>query len=381
MNFTRSLRATLAAGVCLLPLQSVAAGSDDSFDVGDKPAAATAAPTSSNWIEVGGVYRSNRSDYFGRFSGAVDPGFGGLGNFQFRGRDPWDSGDTHYWDIIGTDMGFSDRSFSAKFGEQGSWGLTFSYDGIPYNAASSFRSIWTQYGTLVPGVTPGGLGVTYSNLTNPPPKLGSPYTSGATAFPVWQPILNSSPAGLLYNYNIGTQRDIFMGTGKWQWNDWTVTGSLRHEHKTGYQANSLNITGAPSPTTSSAAAPGTFTSALGYFAQPIDYDTDRYDISAAYGNERMQAQLGYSFSNFTDNLAVFNAANPYAFTGATFGTAAQMAGMFAPYVLPPSNSAHQVKLLLGLIWTRRPASTPISPMACRCRMRPISWRPAMPPRP
>ena len=109
----------------------------------------------------------------------------------------------------------------------------------------------------------------------------------------------------------------------------------------------MNISGTPSATSSSAAAPTTFTSALGYFAQPIDYDTDRYDLMAAYGNERFQAQVGYSFSNFTDNLSVFNAANPYAFTGSSFGTASQMANMFAPYVLPPSNSAHQVKMMLG----------------------------------
>lgn len=347
MTIQGSLKAALAASVCFLPLHVLAQSSDDSFDVGDKPAAATAATAAGNWIEIGTDYRSAPSTYLGRFIGAVDPGFSAIGNFQFRGRDPWDSGETQYWDIQGNNLGYDDRSFMAKVGEQGRWGLSFSYDGIPYNATNIFESIWTRSGALVPGVAPGGLAITFNKIANAVTPLGYPYAAGVTGPAIWQPVYVSSPANLLYNYRIGTQRDVFAGTGKWQWNDWTITGSIRHEHKTGYQANSLNITGTPSATSSSTAAPTTFTSALGYFAQPIDYDTDRYDLLAAYGNERFQAQVGYTFSAFTDNLSVFNAANPYAFTGTNFGTAVQMASMFAPYVLPPSNMAHQVKVLLG----------------------------------
>jgi hypothetical protein len=44
------------------------------------------------------------------------------------------------------------------------------------------------------------------------------------------------------------------------------------------------------------------TSGLGYFAMPIDYDTDRYEVLAAYGDEKLQVQLGYTFSNFKDNI-------------------------------------------------------------------------------
>ena len=63
------------------------------------------------------------------------------------------------------------------------------------------------------------------------------------------------------------------------------------------------------------------TSALGYFAQPIDYDIDRYDLTAAYGNERFQVQLGYTFSNFKDNLTEFDAQNPFNLNPTTtFGT-------------------------------------------------------------
>jgi len=344
MNIARSLKATLAASVCLLPLQALAQSNDAYGGVG-KPAAASQSEPADNWISIGAQYRSDRSFYLGRFSGAVDRGFYGLGDFQFRGRDAWDSGGTWYWEAIGRDLGFTDRSFSAKVGNQGTWGATLSYDGIPYNGTDSFKSVWTRYGTLVPGVAPGGLAVTFSQLAP---------ASGAF-LPVWIPVATNSPAALLFNYRIGTQRDVFAGTGKYQWNDWTITGAVRHEHKTGYVGNSATIGGVPSITTSSAAAPTSFTSGLGYFAQPIDYDTDRYDVTAAYGNERLQAQVGYTFSNFTDNLAILNLQNPFKFfsptLASTFGAGVGPGSLFAPYVLPPSTSAHQVKLMLGYNFT------------------------------
>ena len=353
MKIARSLKATLAASVCLLPLQAFAQ-IDGSFHVGE-PAAAPAASEPGNWIQIGGQYENNRGYYLDRYRGAPDPGFKGLLDFQLRGRDPWDSGGTNFWDVEGRDLGFQDRSFSARFGQQGTWELRFSYDGIPYFAADDFHSIWQRSGALVPGVAPGSIGlpsatasgVGFNGIAPAVKSLGFPYPSGVAGPAIWQPVFTKSYSGLLYNYAIGTQRDVFTGSGKYQWNDWTITASMRHEHKSGYQANSLNISGTPSPTSSSAAAPTTFTSALGYFAMPIDYDTDRYDITAAYGNERVQAQVGYTFSNFTDNIQAFNASNPFSFTGATFGSSSNLANMFAPYVLPPSNSAHQVKMMFG----------------------------------
>ena len=37
------------------------------------------------------------------------------------------------------------------------------------------------------------------------------------------------------------------------------------------------------------------------FALPVDYDTDRYDVSASYATPQLQAQFAYFLSNFTDN--------------------------------------------------------------------------------
>jgi MtrB/PioB family decaheme-associated outer membrane protein len=335
VHIARSLKAALAAGVCLLPLQALAQNSDGATPPQSAPG--------SNWVTLGSQYDSGPSLYLGRYSGTVRPGFYGLGDFHIGQRDPWDSGGTNYFEANGSNLGLWNRSFDARIGQQGTWGLGFSYQGIPYYATDSFKSIWTSNGSLVPGVTPGGIGVTYRQIAPAVRSLGAPYPAGVVGPPVWQPVYTNSPGALLFNYNLSTRRDVFMGTGKYQWDDWTITGAVRHEHKSGYQANSLTINGLPSVVTSSATQPTAFTSGMGYFAQPIDYDMDRYDVTAAYGNERLQAQIGYTFSNFTDNNTVFNAVNPYRFTT----TPPTPGSIFVPYTQAPSNSAHQIKVMVG----------------------------------
>lgn len=347
MTIVRSLKAVLAASVCLLPLQALA--QSDDFDVGDKPASAAATPPPTNWITVGGQYDSNRSYYLGRYTGAVDPGFYGIGDLHLGQRDAWDSGGTNYWSVDGKDPGFQDRSFIAKFGQQGTWGITLSYDGIPYEASDGFKSVWTSSGATVPGVAPGSLPLVFPAHPQYPAYTQA---NGVVLNSLWLPKPNTSLAGSLYDYNIGTMRDVFAGTGKYQWNDWTITGGYRHEHKTGYQSNSMEIGGTVGLTSAGSggltnkAPTSGVTSGLGYFAQPIDYDTDRYDLTAAYSTQRFQVQLGYMFSNFTDNLSAFNGQNPFGFNPTTsFGTApSNISGVYA---LPPSNSAQQVRAMLG----------------------------------
>jgi MtrB/PioB family decaheme-associated outer membrane protein len=361
MTIARSLKAGLAASVCLLPLQALAQ-SDDSFDVGDKPASAMANPPPTNWITVGGQYNSNRSYYLNRFTGAVDPGFYGIGDFHVGERDAWDSGGTHYWSVDGTDLGFHSRSVTAKIGQQGTWGLVLSYDGIPYYATNEFKSVWQSSGALVPGVPEASLPVNRFPATPQFPAIRAvnrPFVINGTLLPaIFFPTPSASLSGNLADYNLYLQRDIFTGVGTYKWNDWTITGAMRHEHKSGYQAASFEIGGTVGLTAAGTGATGNgaptarITSGLGYFAQPIDYDTDRYDLTAAYGNERYQVQFGYMFSKFTDNILDFNAQNPFnlgalAANGNFSGNGTTPTGVTAPFSLPPSNSAHQAKVLLG----------------------------------
>jgi MtrB/PioB family decaheme-associated outer membrane protein len=363
MTRMSSLKAAAAASICLLPLHAFAQAP---ATAGQPAAPASATPADqplTNWVTLGGQYQSRGSDYLGRFSGAVDPGFYFLGDFHYGYRDPWDSGGTNYFEMDGANMGMADRSFSAKLGQQGTWGVFFSYEGIPYNA-DPIQSVWQSTGALVPGVAPGSLPLNlYPNPAQFPAvtHLVPPFVTNPAALPlpaIFFPKPSSALAGSLYDDNIATQRNVFTGGGKYQLGDWTISATIRHENKTGYQANSLEIGGTVGLTgvgtgagKNSPPAAG-LTSGLGYFAQPIDYDTDRYDLTAAYSTDRLQVQLGYMFSNFKDNLSEFNAQNPFALgalagSGNFSGTGATPGGITAPYALPPSNSAHQVSVMAG----------------------------------
>lgn len=340
MTRMSSLKAALAASVCLLPLQVMAQNAAAPAAPAAPATPAITMPPSDNWILGGAQYNSGPSYYINRFSGAVSPGFYGLGAFNYGQRDAWDSGGTTYWHVHADDLGLESRSFDAEAGQQGTWGLTFSYDGIPYYLTDKFQSVWNSTGA--PVVAPGSLPETFPAT---PAVPGHGRVSS-----LWLPTPSATLPGLMDNYTIGTRRDVFTGSGKYEWGQWTITGKFSHDHKTGYQMNSFEI-GGPAGVTFLGGATNTpptsgVSSALGYFAMPIDYDIDRYDLMAEYATRRLQVQLGYTFSNFTDNLTEFNAINPFGLNPITsFRTAA--ANLSVPYSLPPSNSAHAFKVMVG----------------------------------
>ena len=336
-----SFRALLGASVCLLPLAAFA----DDFDVSDAPVEAAAAAPSQNWVTIGGQYSSGRSDYLNRFSGTEAPGWNAIGGFNYVSRDAWDSGKTFYFNVTGDNLGLSDRSVAIRVGEQGTWGLTFGYDGIYYGGGHNYQSVFQTNGNLIPSISPGSVGIVYSSTPTftPTGVLGGTTWPGHGATVVnslWLPQTASPVPTQAYDLNL--QRDIFTFGGKYQYGDWLITSGWRHEHKQGFQQQSLTIAGKPSIITSSAAKPTTYTSGgMAYFLQPVVYDTDRFDVTAQYATQHYQAQLGYTFSQFNNDYQSITLQNPWALSpSANYGNPALIAPI---YVLPPSNSAHQIK--------------------------------------
>jgi hypothetical protein len=79
------------------------------------------------------------------------------------------------------------------------------------------------------------------------------------------------------------------------------------------------------------------------FTMPVDYDTERFNLSAAYNLPDFQALIQYTYSRFTDNnLAVSLPYPVYKALNATSGPYAQT----ALYSAPPSNSAHYFTAML-----------------------------------
>jgi hypothetical protein len=81
------------------------------------------------------------------------------------------------------------------------------------------------------------------------------------------------------------------------------------------------------------------------FTQPVDYDTDRFDISAAYNTRRLQAVAQFTYSKFKNNdLAV---TLPYPVSGGPLSASSGPFAKSALYSLPPTNSALYLTGMLG----------------------------------
>ena len=96
MTLPRSLKTALAASVCILPLQALAQNAPSSETgglpaAGPPPAPAAGAPAApvTGFIDGGGQYRTGTSVYLGQYSGTVNNGLYGLGDFQLGHHDAW----------------------------------------------------------------------------------------------------------------------------------------------------------------------------------------------------------------------------------------------------------------------------------------------------
>jgi MtrB/PioB family decaheme-associated outer membrane protein len=317
-----SLRAVALAGVCLAPLAAAA----QNFDLGGAgDASATPAKEYSNEIDVGVRYQSNTSPVFGRYTGNDSKGFGSLGGFHLKGGDAPDSGNTFFYEATGTNLDFQpnnvgpnnalapESELNVAVGQQGTWKANAYYNAITYTG-QTFYSPYNAAGNLAPGLTPFGGKAAGSTL----PASGAPGNINYY-------VNNNLPE---FQETAGTRRDIVGGDGKYILGEWTVTSGLRHEHKEGTVMQTVY-----------AATSGTA------FPEPVNYDTDRYNVTGAYNTRKLQTQIGYVYSRFTDNNTFFTA--PYFTAGTSPVVATNNAQFTTQYSLPPSNSAHYINGAFG----------------------------------
>jgi hypothetical protein len=379
MTHKLTFRAMLLSGVCLAPLAAMGA------DLGAAPAAPAGAAqlTSDNEIDLalGGTFGTNTGQA-GRYNGFTEEGVDGLFGFHSETRDAWDSGGTRYYIFTGSDIdfqfgddlgtanvpayssaapaltgvtganpagtgvnaqivnshinNFTDGAYSSKtandlgpnaelgfkVGDQGTWGVIGYYDAISYtgNIIDSIYTINSNSGTLNNPLTQWG-GAT---LGAAGPILGySALAKGPLTSAHGAAVYNPFPLSAEEAFQTGTRRDIVGLTGKYTVGDWTITGALRHEHKEGTVEES-------------------FDGAYGgmAFTLPVDYDTERYDVSAAYSTPQIQAVFGYFLSNFTDNYSGVTLPDPLSGTAKPYQQTAL-------YSTPPSNMAQYVTAMIG----------------------------------
>jgi MtrB/PioB family decaheme-associated outer membrane protein len=333
-----TLRAALLASTCALPLAAHAQASGE---------ASGEAVSFSNQAEVGGFWQSQNSYKFGRFTGSVDKGGYAIGNLSVRGRDPYDSGNTRYWELEGRNLGLQSRSLYGRYGFLGSWDARIFYDGIPYYDNSTFQTIYdtSGKGTINGGIPSASVFTSDPNYRVSAAGLNNAYTLA--------PDLRSQ----LNTQGLSTKRDIVGGSFNYIINQfWSANAGLTHEHKEGTRENALMFGGAthlntlrycnPTGTVTGCSAPTSSSIADTFaFPQPVNYDTDRYDARLAFTAPRLQGEIGYSFFNFTDNNTSFNAIDPFPYVGAIGNLPSGI--VRAAYALPPSSSEHQVRGSLG----------------------------------
>jgi MtrB/PioB family decaheme-associated outer membrane protein len=332
MRVRNTLKFAIMASVCAVPLAAVA----QDFELNEAPAAAkTAEPIYDNEFDIGFLGQSKSSAVFGRYNGLYNGGVDILADWRMRSRDDYKSGGTNYFDFTGRDLSFGFRdnfdlapnsSIDLKVGQQGTWGVNAGWDAMTYVQSNNFAALYNKNGT-----------------TNGQPEFTA-LPAGATAT-----LLSGTVEGA-YTQNslIGTRRDKGTLGGSYTLGDWQFASGLTHEHKQGTLENSIALGGNG----------GGFAS----FAQPVNYDTDRFDLSASFVTPRLQAKLAYSFSNFRDNQAGFyfesleeaQASVTRSSSGAAISkttTTVTLNGVVDPltgtYALPPSNMAHQLSGQVG----------------------------------
>jgi MtrB/PioB family decaheme-associated outer membrane protein len=330
-----ALGAIALATTCLAPLAAFAQNSAPAAGgmvIGGTPF------TGEIGIGVMGVM-GNNPDQAGRYNGLNTSGIDFVGNFDLGGRSAWDSGATRYYELIGNNLVFQtgDRlgngsgigspnygnynssvsndlvnsgSLEFRAGDQGTWEAGVNYNSITYtgNVIDSLYSVNGGQATLNPGLIPFG----GANSTNKGVGTVNSFT-----------VPSLGATGGMQPVQVGTRRDIIGADFKYIWGDWTFSGAFQHEHKEGSVEESFD-----------GAYQGTA------FAMPVDYDTDRYDATAAYTTHQFQGSLQYTFSHFSDNNTFVALPYPIGETTAPYQRA-------TAYATPPSNEAHYVTLMLG----------------------------------
>lgn len=328
-------------GTCLSSFSAMAQSNSADTTTSDAQSQASStkpAPPSVNEVTLGAVYvGGSNTNMYGRYNGFTTQGADLVGDFHLQSRDPWSTTDSFYYDFSGTNLdfqtgnrlqkGFSDSTYlngtsntlgpeaeiSLNFGDQGTWALKTDYDAISYTG-NVIDSIYTVTGTTA---TLNNNLPAWGGATNLPPHVGATTSLTTTQLsPAEQP------------FQVGTRRDIIQVLGEYLFDDWTFTSSVRHEHKEGTLEESLYETYGGEA-----------------FTLPIDFDTDRFDVSAGYNVPDLQALLQYSFMHFTDNNVAVTIPYPVSTTplSASSGPYAK-SGL---YSLPPSNYASYITGMLG----------------------------------
>jgi MtrB/PioB family decaheme-associated outer membrane protein len=328
--------------------QAAAQGASQAAAPGGSPAAAPSAsdltrPAST--AEVGGGGVTDGSFKAGEYNGLQKKGVFFIGDLDIRGGGAYDSGDATRYRIRGTDLGLDTRTFSAEYGMQGTFRLSFGFDQLRANRSDSYQTPYLGAGSnvltlpstwLVPTVA--GSSSSNSNVNSAsarglvPSIALAPYIDTKTGSPTIGTLIspNATQAGLV-NAAVAADLPLFRGFGvettrkrfdaAFSLNvgsQWTIDAAFTPERKSG-----TKLMGTVSRSTG-----GDISTVI---PDKIDSDTEQVNLNATYRTGKGVFQGGYYGSFFTNNVPFMSWQNwaTSAFTTNTMSSA-------------PSNSFNQI---------------------------------------
>ena len=261
-------------------------------------------------VEAGILYNSTDSFKHGEYTGLTDQAPYGIGRFDVLLQSPYDSKDTDYVRMQGTNLGLDSREVRIEGGRQGVVKGYIDYDQIPKFFSDSAQTPFV------------GAGSTTNTL--PSNWVGSGTTAGMTNL-----VADLNKIDLDYD-----RKQIGGGFSFIPAPHWEIRTDFQHEWK-----NGLKSVGAVIGNTG-----GNPRSVL--LAEPIDYMTDQATVTLAYADKRMQGELSYYVSLFNDQNNSLIWQNPYTAIGGWAAAAGFPTG-FGQLGLPPDNQFHQVNFSGG----------------------------------
>ena len=304
--------------VCLLASAACVpcAVAQDNFDLGEIAPAKKPQPLFLNSIETGFGYQSQDTYHFARYGGIAEKGAFPILTGSLRGRDPWTSDNTRFWtagvSLLGTDL----RDLFVRYGQQGQWQVGAFYKGFTRHHTESAKTPYEGVGT--------------SRLTLPANWITGNSSQRFTALEQ-----SLKPLALKTEWQVMGGDAVLApaGTG------YELRFKFQRRTRDGLRADSLAF-----------GHEANFPVGI-FFAQPVDYTSNRMNASLSFANALWQWNAGYELSTFDNGMKSITVANPYSRSIGPPWPAGAFAGYpfaFGQFSLPPDNTAHQFSFSGGV---------------------------------